>query len=129
MAVEKGQLMLLGYHVVKGTQQVVEPAAYGFNWPALGDGVSTSSQFTVDADYDFVPEELVHSVEGVATGNHVKLQVQIAVQNGRPWFITQAYINTISALQDAGRPRRLTRKPTLAAGKIVVANFYESTNL
>lgn len=129
MAVAKGQLIFHGFHTRTGTTEIVEPAVYAVAWPALADDGTATHQFQVDSGYDFHLLEMTHVVSGVAKGAHVPLVVQAQPQNDRPWFISPVYLNGVSALQDAGEPRKLPVKRVLPSQKIVVVNFYEAANL
>lgn len=129
MAVAKGQLVFHGYHTKAGTNEIVEPAVYPVYFPALADDATTQAQFQVDSGYDFHVLEMTHVVAGVAKGTHVPMIVQVNPQNDRSWYIQPAYINTVSALQDGGEPRKLPVKRVLPSQKIITVNFYEATNL
>lgn len=129
MAVSKGQLIFHGYHTYNGKHDVVEPATYSVMIPALANDGTASDDFQVDAGYDFHVLEMTHVVAGVAQGGHVPLVIQIKPQNERDWFIKPVYINAVSALQDAGTPRKLPTKRVLPSQKTVSVLFYDATSL
>lgn len=128
MATPKGQLVLHGYHTLKGTNTIVEPATYAVDWPNIPDDDAGSSQFTVDAGYDFHVQEMTHVSAGVTKGAHIPMKLQIQALNDRPWFIQPCFINSVSALQDAGLPRKLPVPRVLPATRIVNILFYDVTN-
>lgn len=101
MDIQKGQLVLHGYHVwQENGKDVHEPISYPIDWPAIANGQSYPASVQVMGDRDFMLTHITHSQ--LDTGN-IPLKVQIGTTNGMNLFRDPAWINAISS-QIAGQP-------------------------